>query len=127
MTLWQTFLWQTSNYCRTLKRKKKSGSLCLLESESLDWGVVALEKKESFYVTIGNPAFCLFLHLTGAHFRSELHHGGDVSQQKIKGRPIRTWEISGILRRTWSFFKYGLLLFLSVVYVVYCSVSVVIF
>ena len=49
---------------------------------------------------IGNPAFCLFLYLTGVHFRGELHHGGDFSQQKLKGRPIRTREIGGILRRT---------------------------
>ena len=35
-------------------------------------------------VTIGNPAFCLFLYLTGVHFRGELGHAGDVSEQKIK-------------------------------------------
>ena len=35
------------------------------------------------YVTIVHPAFCLFLYLTGVHFRGELQHGGDVSQQKI--------------------------------------------
>ena len=47
-------------------------------------------------MTIGNPAFCLFLYLTGVHFRGELQHGGDVSQQKIKGRPIRIREIGGV-------------------------------
>ena len=47
-------------------------------------------------MTIGNPAFCLFLYLTGVHFRGELQHGGDVSQQKIKCRPIRTREIGGV-------------------------------
>ena len=51
---------------------------------------------EGVYVTIGNPAFCLFLYLTGVHFRGELQHGGDVSQQKIKCRPIRTREIGGV-------------------------------
>ena len=50
---------------------------------------------ESVYVTIVHPAFCLFLYLTDVHFRSELQHGGDVSQQKIKCRPIRTGEIGG--------------------------------
>ena len=35
-------------------------------------------------VTIGNPAFCLFLYLTGVHFRGELQHVGDVSQQKLE-------------------------------------------
>ena len=46
-------------------------------------------------MTIGNLAFCLFLYLTGIHFRGELQHGGDVSQQKNKCRPIRTREIDG--------------------------------
>ena len=40
-------------------------------------------------MTIGNPAFCLFLHLTSVHFRGELQQVGDVSE------PIRTREISG--------------------------------
>ena len=39
---------------------------------------------EVVYVTIGNPAFCLALYLTGVHFRGELQHVGDVSEQKIK-------------------------------------------
>ena len=38
-------------------------------------------KNEVAYVTIENPAFCLFLYLTGGHFRGELHFG-DVSEQK---------------------------------------------
>ena len=42
------------------------------------------------------PAFCLSLYLTGVHFRGELQHGGDVSQQKIKCRPIRTREIGSV-------------------------------
>ena len=49
------------------------------------------------YVTIGNPDFCLFLDLTGLHFRGELQHGGDECQQKIKCRPIITREICGVL------------------------------
>ena len=52
--------------------------------------------KEGVYVTIGNPAVCLFLYLTGVHFRSELHHGRDVSQQKITCRSIITREIGGV-------------------------------
>ena len=51
---------------------------------------------EGVCVTIGNPAFCLFLYLTGVHFRGKLQHIGDVSQQKIKCRPIRTREIGGV-------------------------------
>ena len=47
-------------------------------------------------MTIGNPAFCLFLYFTSVHFRGELQHGGDVSQQKIKCQPIRTREIGGV-------------------------------
>ena len=46
-------------------------------------------------MTIGHPAFCLFLYLTGVHFRGGLQHGGDVSQQKIRFGPIRTREIGG--------------------------------
>ena len=46
-------------------------------------------------MTIGNPAFCLFLYLTGIHSRGELQHGGDVSQQNNKCQPIRTREIDG--------------------------------
>ena len=47
-------------------------------------------------MTIGNPAFCLFLYLTGIHFRGELQNGGDVSQQKINCRPIKTREIGSV-------------------------------
>ena len=47
-------------------------------------------------MTFGNPAFCPFLYLTGVHFRGELEHDGDVSQQKIKRRLIRTREIVGV-------------------------------
>ena len=35
-------------------------------------------------MTIGNPAFCLTLNLTGVHFRGELQHIGDVSEAEIK-------------------------------------------
>ena len=44
-------------------------------------------------MAIGNPAFCHCIYLTDVHFWGELQHGGDVSQQKIKCRPIRTREI----------------------------------
>ena len=50
---------------------------------------------EVFYLTIGNPTFCLAWYLTGVHFRRELQHVGDISEQKIKCRPISTWEIGG--------------------------------
>ena len=52
--------------------------------------------KEVVYVTVGNLAFCLALYLTGVHFRGKLQHVGDVSEQKIKCRPIRTREIGGV-------------------------------
>ena len=58
---------------------------------------LAIWIKEGVYVAIGNQDFCLFLYLTGVHFLGESQHGGDVSQQKIKCRPIRTREIGGIL------------------------------
>ena len=51
---------------------------------------------EGVCVTIGNPAFCFLLYLTGVHFRGELQHIGDISQQKIKFQPIRTREIGGV-------------------------------
>ena len=47
-------------------------------------------------MTIGNPAFCLALCLTGVHFRGELQHVGDVSEQKINCWPIRTRERGGV-------------------------------
>ena len=40
--------------------------------------------KEVVYVSIGNPASCLALYLTGIYLRGELHHVGDVSEPKIK-------------------------------------------
>ena len=52
--------------------------------------------KDVVYVTIGNPAFCLFLYLNGIHFRGELQYGGDVSHQKVKRRPIRAQERGGV-------------------------------
>ena len=51
---------------------------------------------EGVSVTIGNPAFFIALYLTGVHFRGELQHICDVSEQKIKCRPIRTREIGGV-------------------------------
>ena len=33
-------------------------------------------------MTTGNLAFCFTLYLTGVHFRGELQHIGDVSEQK---------------------------------------------
>ena len=47
------------------------------------------------YMTIGNPAFCFFLRSIGVHFRGELEHVGDVSEQKIKCWPIRSQKIGG--------------------------------
>ena len=47
--------------------------------------------QECDYVTIGNPAFCLFFYFTGRHFWGEFQHGDDVC-----GRPIRTREKGGV-------------------------------
>ena len=47
-------------------------------------------------MTIGYPAFCLTLYLTGVHFRGELQHGDHVDEQKIKCQPIRTRKIAGL-------------------------------
>ena len=51
---------------------------------------------EVVYVTLGNPAFCLALYLTGVPFRGELQYVGDVSKEKIKYRQIRIREIGGV-------------------------------
>ena len=45
--------------------------------------VLSVSYLEVTYVTSGNSAFRLALYLTGAHFRGELQHAGDVSEQKI--------------------------------------------
>ena len=66
-------------------------------------------KQEIVYVTIGNPAFCLFLCLTGVHFLGELHLVGDVSEQKIKRWPIRTREIGGFRLKDGLYDKYTFL------------------
>ena len=44
--------------------------------------IIYFGQKEVAYVTIGNPAFCLALYLTGVHFRGKLQHFGDVREQK---------------------------------------------
>ena len=51
---------------------------------------------EVVHVTIGNPAFCLVLHLTGVYFRGKLQHTGHVGEQRIKFRSIKTREIVGV-------------------------------
>ena len=58
--------------------------------------VFYFEFSEVMYVIIGNPAFCLALHLAGVHFRGELQHVGNVSEQKTMCRPIRTRKIGGV-------------------------------
>ena len=40
---------------------------------------------EVAYETIGNPASCPALYLTGVRFPGELQHVGHVNEQKIKG------------------------------------------
>ena len=45
--------------------------------------VLSVSYLEVTYVTTGNSAFRLALYLTGVHFRGELQHAGDVSEQKI--------------------------------------------
>ena len=47
-------------------------------------------------MTIGDPAFCLALYLTGVHFQGELQHDGHVGEQKVKCQPIKTREIGGL-------------------------------
>ena len=47
-------------------------------------------------MTIGNPAFCLALYLTGVLFQGEFQHVGDVSEQNIKSQPIRTQVTGGV-------------------------------
>ena len=47
-------------------------------------------------MTIGNSAFCFALYLTSVHFRGELQHVGDTSEQKFKCLPIKTREIGGV-------------------------------
>ena len=44
--------------------------------------LLSLLTLEAVYVTIGNPAFCLTLYLTGVHFWGELQYVGDFSEQK---------------------------------------------
>ena len=46
-------------------------------------------------MTIGNPAFCLALYLTDVHIQGKLQHVGEVSEDKINCRTIRTREIDG--------------------------------
>ena len=53
-------------------------------------------QRRFFGCLCGNPAFFLFLYLIGVHFRGQLQHGGDVSQQEIKCRPIRTREVGDV-------------------------------
>ena len=48
------------------------------------------------FILTKKKVFCRYFYLTGVHFRDELQHGGDVSQQKIKCRPIITREIGGV-------------------------------
>ena len=48
-------------------------------------------------MTVRNPAFCLALYLIGVHCRGDLQHVGDVSEQRIKRRPIKTREIGGAI------------------------------
>ena len=63
------------------------------------WSLCKVSQPEGVYVKIGNPAFFLFLYFTGAPFWGELQHNGEVSQQKIKCRLIRTREIGGTIVR----------------------------
>ena len=74
-------------------KKPLVGCICLTAYLSNQNSV---KYQECVSVTIGNPVFCLTLYLTGILFRGELQHVGDVSQQKIKCRPIRTREIGGV-------------------------------
>ena len=59
-------------------------------------GIYYFYHYEVVYETIGNPAFCLALYLTGVHFRGTLQLVGHVGGQKIKYRPIRTRKIGSV-------------------------------
>ena len=55
------------------------------KNDAMDYLASNIVKKiEVVYMTIGNPAFCLFVYLIGIHLRGELQHVRDVSEQKIK-------------------------------------------
>ena len=69
-------------------------------------------------MTIGNPAFCLALHLTGVHCRDELQRFGAVSEQKFKCRPTRTREIGDVRL---SEALYGYVDFIKIWQVCWCS------
>ena len=56
------------------------------------FGVTLTTKRACLFDNL-NPDFCFALYLTGVHFQDELQHVGDVSQQKIKYRPIWNREI----------------------------------
>ena len=73
------------------------GTLCIkgLTTGVLQIAAAGFFMYEVVYVTIGNPAFCLPLNLTGVHFWDELQHFGDVNEPETKYRPIRTREIGG--------------------------------
>ena len=88
---WKTYTKRcTSNYVISRVKRLSSPALC-------GWsGAFNFRIWEGVCVTIGNPAFFLSLYLTALHFRGELQHGGDVNQQKIKCRPIRTQEIGSV-------------------------------
>ena len=47
-------------------------------------------------MTIGNPAICIGLYLTGVHFRGEVQYFRHLGVQKIKCRPFRTREIGDV-------------------------------
>ena len=56
---------------------------------------------EVVYVTIGDPAFCLALYLSGVPFRGKLQLGYYVGEQKVKFKPMSSrnaWSL--IVRRT---------------------------
>ena len=52
-----------------------------------------LKDFDGVFRTTGNPAFCLFLNLTGVNFQGSLQYSDDVSEWKIKCRPVGTREI----------------------------------
>ena len=59
-------------------------------------------------MTIATLAFRLALYLTAVHFRSQLQHTGDVGEQKIKCRPIRTRKVGGVRLQDELFMKMSL-------------------
>ena len=75
---------ETFGFLTFSKSIKRSLYVTIMSRTSFRVNPLYSLSEEVVYVTIENPAFCLFLYLTGVHFRGELQPVGDVSEQKLK-------------------------------------------